>query len=132
MPGASLDLGVSQIVLHETSPEATAAIVRENARLLRPGGVAVRLELPIRYRELDVFSQFFMSWEQYYNAEANIEGVGEADFAALMRDAGFDPVREGYQRIPRPGTMDPAPLAEGRSMKLGTAWLIASGVRGAG
>jgi SAM-dependent methyltransferase len=128
LPAGSFDLVVSQIVLHETSPAAIGNVLRESARLLRAGGVAVHLEVPIRFRDLDVFSQFFWSWEQYYNNESNIEGVAEADLGAAMRAAGLADVREGFQPIPGPGSTEPQDLQEARP-GMGGAWLIASGTK---
>jgi ubiquinone/menaquinone biosynthesis C-methylase UbiE len=128
LPQASFDLAVSQIVLHETSPEATTRIIRESARLLRPGGVAIHLEVPVRYEGHDVFDQFLSSWEQYYNAESNIEGVATADLPAAMHASGFRELRSGYQPIPPAGTSDPAALKPTHT-RMGAAWLIVSGTR---
>jgi len=128
LPAGSFDLAVSQIVLHETSPEATVHIVRESARLLRPGGVAIHLEVPVRYRGRDVFDQFLSSWEQYYNAESNIEGVATADLAGAMQAAGFADLHEGYQPIPPVGTTTPA-LIEAGPTRMGSCWYLISGTR---
>lgn len=122
------DLVVSQILLHETSPEATRNILREAWRLLRPGGVSVHLEVPTRFDRLDVFDQFLKSWEQYYNGEPNTAGVADADLAGDMKAIGFSDVRSGFQAILPPGANDPevlldSPPAGGRSL------YIVSGMR---
>jgi len=119
----SFDLVVSQILLHETSPHATRNILREAWRLLRPGGVAVHLEVPTRFDRLDVFDQFLKSWEQYYNGEPNTAGVAAADLAGEMKTIGFTEVRSGFQAILPAGSNDPAMLLEsppagGRSLYL--------------
>jgi SAM-dependent methyltransferase len=123
----SFDLVVSQILLHETSPQATRRIFAESLRLLRAGGVALHLEVPVRYEHCDVYEQFFRSWEQYYNNEPNIEGVAGTDLHALAEETGFSDVLSGYQRIPLPtdGTaeLSPAPIS-GRG-----TWYIISGRR---
>lgn len=122
---ASFDLVMSQIVLHETTPEAMQRIIAESFRILRPGGVAVHLEVPIRYEHLDAFDQFFRSWEQYYNDEHNIEGVGVADFRQLAERAGFIDVRTGFQPIPASNAPTPALSAT----PLQGSWYIVSGTK---
>ncbi len=124
----SFDLVVSQILLHETSPDATRNILAEAGRLLRPGGVAVHLEVPTRFDRLDVFDQFLKSWEQYYNGEPNTAGVAAADMEGEMKSAGFSDVRAGFQAIMPTGVDGPAsllddPPANGRSL------YVVSGVR---
>ena len=127
-PDNNFDLVVSQIVFHETSPEATKRIIAESYRILKPGGVVVHLEVPLRYEHFDVFDQFFRSWEQYYNAEANITGAAVEDFGQDFQDVGFKKTLIGFQPIPPAGsdaaaTMSTAPIAGH-----GT-WYIASGVK---
>jgi ubiquinone/menaquinone biosynthesis C-methylase UbiE len=123
----SFDLVVSQILLHETSPQATRRIFAESLRLLRQGGVAVHLEVPVRYEHCDVYEQFFRSWEQYYNNEPNIEGVASTDLHALAQQTGFSDVLSGYQCIPLPtdrtAELSPEPI-KGRG-----SWYIVSGRR---
>jgi ubiquinone/menaquinone biosynthesis C-methylase UbiE len=121
----SFDLVVSQIILHETSPSATENIIKESYRLLRKGGVAVHLEVPIRYQHMDVFDQFFRSWEQYYNDEHNIAGVAVEDFKELAARAGFTDILTGFCAIPGPdgvcGGLSQAPLQ--------SSWYFVSGTR---
>ncbi len=112
---ASFDLVTSQILLHETSPEASVNILRESLRLLKPGGVAVHLEVPIRLDRLDVCDQFLRTWEQYYNGEANTLGVAGADLEGEMRRAGFQDVCAGFQAVAASGEADAAPLSEAPS-----------------
>jgi ubiquinone/menaquinone biosynthesis C-methylase UbiE len=123
----SFDLVVSQILLHETSPEATRRIFAESLRLLRDGGVAVHLEVPVRYEHCDVYEQFFRSWEHYYNNEPNIEGVASTDLHALAEQTGFSGVLSGYQRIPLPNDGN-ADLSSQPIDGRGT-WYIVSGRR---
>ncbi len=123
----SFDLVVSQILLHETSPEAMRRIFAESRRLLGDGGVAVHLEVPVRYEHCDAYEQFFRSWEHYYNNEPNIEGVAAADLHALAEQSGFCDVRSGYQRIPLPAD-EGADLSREPVVGRGT-WYIVSGRR---
>jgi hypothetical protein len=119
---------VSQILLHETSPEAIERIFAESHRLLRPGGLVVHLEVPIRYDQYDVFDQFFRSWEQYYNNEPNIEGAASADLRGLAARRGFRNILAGYQKTPPNGTMDAAPLSDAPPPGYGS-WYIVSGLK---
>jgi hypothetical protein len=94
---------------------------------LRDGGVAVHLEVPVRYEHCDVYEQFFRSWEHYYNNEPNIEGVASTDLRALAEQNGFSDVRSGYQRIPLPTDRN-ADLSDQPINGRGT-WYIVSGRR---
>lgn len=123
---ASFDLVVSQIVLHETSPEAAARIVAESRRLLRPGGVAVHIEVPLRSEGADEFQQFMWLWEEYYNAEPNMAFVVDADLVAIAKQAGLADVEMGYQAIPAAGSATSAFTHE-RTLSQYAHWLIVSG-----
>lgn len=123
---ASFDLVVSQIVLHETSPAATANIIRESRRLLRPGGVAVHLEIPFQASEGDDYQQFMWLWEEYYNAEPNIAGVVDGDLVGLAEAAGLTEVQMGYQDIPQ---ADGSSAFHAKPRRAGglSQWLVVSG-----
>lgn len=123
----SFDLVVSQIILHETSPAAMAAILRESRRLLRPGGIVMHLEVPLRAENGDDFYNMMMLWEEYYNAEPNISGVMDADLAGIARTAGFGEVLLGYQTIPAAGSRSSA-FSEQPGAKAFGQWLVLSGV----
>jgi ubiquinone/menaquinone biosynthesis C-methylase UbiE len=124
---ASFDLVVSQIVLHETTPDAMVKIFHESRRLLRPGGVAVHLEIPFQAVEANEFEKFIWLWEQYYNSEPNISGVVNGDLAGLAKSAQFQEVNLGYQDIPQAGGKVSRLHARPRRGAL-TQWLIVSGV----
>jgi SAM-dependent methyltransferase len=123
---AGFDLVVSQIILHETSPEATARIFAETARLLRPGGVFVHLEVPLRSDQGDDYHQFMSLWEEYYNIEPNISGVMDDDLVALARRSGLADVEMGFQSIPAPGATQSA-YGPTRDMSKFAQWLVVSG-----
>jgi ubiquinone/menaquinone biosynthesis C-methylase UbiE len=124
---ASFDLVVSQIILHETSSAATQRIIGESRRLLRPGGVAVHLEVPLRAEDGDDFDQVMWLWEQHYNAEPNIAGVMDDDLAGMMQQAGFAEVMLGYQGIPPAGSDESAFTAR-KTSKSFAFWLVVSGI----
>jgi ubiquinone/menaquinone biosynthesis C-methylase UbiE len=126
-PDEKFDLVVSQIILHETSPEATAAIIRESRRLLRPGGIVVHLEVPLRAENGDDFYNTIMLWEEYYNAEPNISGVMDMDLCAIAEAAGFAQVKLGYQSIPAAGEQK-STFSETAGAKAFGQWLVLSGV----
>lgn len=125
-PDGHFDLVVSQIVLHETSPDAMARIIAESARLLRPGGVAVHLEVPLRSDQGDAFQRFMNLWEEYYNAEPNIAAVLDADLETIARNAGLGDVVLGYQSIPAAGA-ETSVFAPARDLGVFGQWLIVSG-----
>jgi ubiquinone/menaquinone biosynthesis C-methylase UbiE len=127
-PDQTFDLVTSQILLHETSPEAIGVILRESHRVLRPGGVAVHLEVPTRFDRLDVFDQFLRSWEQYYNGEPNTAGVASADLRREMERAGFFDVRAGFQAIAPKDSTAPSPLLD-QPAPTGRSLYLVSGVR---
>lgn len=125
-PDHSFDLVVSQIVMHETSPEAMVEIFNETRRLLRLGGVMVHLEVPLRTENGDDFYNMIMLWEEYYNAEPNISAVMDMDLLEMARRAGMQDVVMGYQKIPAPGSCQSEFSHEGNDKPFGQ-WLIVSG-----
>ena len=63
-PDESFDVVYSAALIHETSHTAVPNITREMRRLLRPGGVAVHLEVPIRYDDLDLWGHLIADFER--------------------------------------------------------------------
>ncbi len=86
-PDGHFDLIVSHILLHETSSTALPNIVAECARLLRPGGVMLHVEVPVRRTE--AFDQFITSWDVRYNNEPFWATLGEMDLVKPAIEAGF-------------------------------------------
>ena len=82
----SFDLIVSHIMLHETSHKALPRIFAECARLLRPGGLMLHLEIP---RGNQPFESFMMDWEAYNNNEPFSRQFRETDVTAIVAQAGF-------------------------------------------
>ena len=125
-PDESFDLVYSCAMIHETSRSAVPNIIRESHRLLRPGGVAVHLEVPLRYADLDIWGQLICDYETRYNNEPFWTGALKADLAGEMTRSGFRNVASGFQeatRRARPGTggYSDKNLGEFRS------WYVASG-----
>lgn len=88
-PEGHFDLVVSHIVLHELSAEALPRVFAECRRLLRPGGVMLHVEVPVRYSRLDAFEQALSDWDTDFNNEPFWEGLHATDLAAVARQAGF-------------------------------------------
>ncbi|MFY7837014.1 MAG: class I SAM-dependent methyltransferase [Novosphingobium sp.] len=124
---ASFDLVFSCVVFHETSQAATMAIVEESRRLLRPGGLAVHLEVPLLHDNSDPWVELSGELEAQFNNEPNWRGALTADYRALFEAAGFTDVEIGYQAT--------SPAARGGPFRFGPesegvfrSWFVASGV----
>ena len=100
----SFDLVVSSFFLHEQSVRATAQILREAHRVLRPGGLMVHMELPPA-SETDPYYSFYLDWDAYYNNEPHYAAFRALDLRQAVRDAGFDAERYFQTRIPNWGTV---------------------------
>lgn len=87
-PDASFDLVVSNNLLHEIGREARAAMMKEAFRVLRPGGLAVHQDVPIRAEPTPV-AQVERGWDEKYNGEIYWNVYGGDDLVADMRAAGF-------------------------------------------
>lgn len=88
-PDGSFDLVVSHNALHEMSRDTAAAVFAECHRLLRPGGVCVHQDVPLRYDQLDEYSKFDYGWDEHYNGEPFWSTYATADLAAMLAGAGF-------------------------------------------
>lgn len=84
---ASFDVVVSHILLHETSAQALPRIFAEAHRLLRPGGVMLHIEVPIRRSA--PFDQFLTNWDATNNNEPFWSTLAEMDLVAPAVAAGF-------------------------------------------
>lgn len=88
-PG-SADVVTSTMVLHELPPEAIAAMLREAARLLRPGGLAIHLDfLPAG----DAFARLLHFGHGRRNNEPFMEPLARMDLAAAHAEAGLEAPR---------------------------------------
>jgi SAM-dependent methyltransferase len=123
----SFDLVFSCVMFHETSQAATMAIIAESRRLLRPGGVAVHLEVPLLHDNSDAWVELSGELEAQYNNEPNWRGALSADYRSLFEAAGFSSVETGYQATSpaaRSGPFRYGPESEG----VFRSWFVASGV----
>lgn len=122
----SFDLVYSCVMLHETSQAAVANIMAESKRLLRPGGVAVHLEVPLLMTIGSLWDEMSAELEAEYNNEPYWRGALTTDYGALLASAGFADVKVGYQRA--------AWLARQADLHFGAesegvfrSWFVASG-----
>jgi len=110
-PDASVDLVVSSFFLHEQSTRATAKILREIHRILRPGGVMVHMELPPA-TATDPYYSFYLDWDAYYNNEPHYAAFRALDLREAVAKAGFAKTKYFATRIPNWGTVSPEEFRE--------------------
>ena len=98
--------------------------------MLKPGGAMCNLEVPLRYKGMDMGGVVVRDWQNYYNAEPFWGSLGTVDIEQAMKDAGFTRVIQGFQ--PRTGnfagergTMD----KEDPSMGALSHWLVFGGYK---
>jgi len=84
----SFDLVVSHNLMHEISRETMTRLFAESHRLLRPGGLAVHQDVPIR-GDRTLFERYLFAWEIRYNNEPFWQVFAEADVRGLLAQAGF-------------------------------------------
>lgn len=124
----SFDLVISSVMLHETTHKMVRDIVQECARVLKPGGVMVHLEVPTRYEDLDTWSRIRADYEAQVNFEPFWRGALSLDFESLAQDAGFTQIMAGYQDTAGKATREGGPLRE-TSLGVFRSWLAMSAVK---
>lgn len=85
----SFDFVVSHNAMHEMSHKSTAGMFQESFRLLKPGGIAIHQDVPLRFDELDTFGQFDNSWDRENNGEPYWTVYATNDPRQMYLDAGF-------------------------------------------
>ena len=128
-PDASFDLVVSSAVLHETSFKALPRIMRECQRLLRPGGVMMHLEVPLRFDTASAWNRVRGLFEALHNNEPFWIGAQQADLAGAVREAGFAAVQTGYQPAVQRADPAAAPRFTGTPGPVHVVWYLISGVK---
>ena len=126
----SFDMVTSEILFHETSRTGMPAILSEAYRVLKPGGAMCNLEVPLRYKGLDMSSVVVRDWQNYYNAEPFWGSLGAMDVKAAMEKAGFKRIVMGFQ----PRTQNALGEREKLSQKSGgngmlSHWLVFGGYK---
>jgi SAM-dependent methyltransferase len=85
----SFDLIISHNAMHELSIEATEAMFVESYRLLKPGGICVHQDVPLRYATLKAYDKFDWGWDKNYNGEPFWASYANSDCFAMYKKAGF-------------------------------------------
>ena len=88
-PDESFDLVVSHNAMHELAGDTTAAMMRESYRLLKPGGICLHQDVPLRYERLPAYDRFEWGWDERYNAEPFWSTYATNDCGRMLIDAGF-------------------------------------------
>jgi ubiquinone/menaquinone biosynthesis C-methylase UbiE len=86
----SFDLVVSHNLMHEISRETMARLFAESHRVLRPGGIALHQDVPIR-GDRTLMERYMFAWETKYNNEPFWQVFAEADVRKMLTQAGFAP-----------------------------------------
>lgn len=89
-PDASFDVITAYILFHEVPTAAARDIVKEAARLLRPGGVFYPVDFST-FHELQptAWSRFAQWWDHIHNNEVWTEEYRSSDFRGILADAGL-------------------------------------------
>lgn len=90
LEAGSAEFVFTTMMLHETSRWALPRILRECARLLRPGGLTLHLEQP-PYRGRPPYEQAMRDWDGRYNNEPFWSGLHETDLRREIAATGFRP-----------------------------------------
>lgn len=86
----SFDLIVSIIMFHETSKAQAQAIMKECHRLLKPGGLALHLDVPYQPSQIPLVKQVTNNWQVRHNGEPFWSGFADLDMKEVAVEAGFD------------------------------------------
>jgi 2-polyprenyl-3-methyl-5-hydroxy-6-metoxy-1,4-benzoquinol methylase len=86
----SFDLVVSHNLMHEISRETMARLFAESHRVLRPGGIALHQDVPIR-GDRTLLERYMFAWETKYNNEPFWQVFAEADVRMMLTQASFAP-----------------------------------------
>ena len=85
----TFDVVVSHNLMHEVSAGMLGKIFAEAHRVVKPGGVVIHQDVPVRGREFTPFDQAMFSWQTRNNDEPFWDDFVYADVSERMRDAGF-------------------------------------------
>ncbi|MEM7701996.1 MAG: class I SAM-dependent methyltransferase [Pseudomonadota bacterium] len=86
----SFDLIVSIIMFHETSKAQALDIMKECHRLLKPGGLALHLDVPYQPDQIPLVKQVTNNWQVRHNGEPFWSGFADLNMKEVAIEAGFD------------------------------------------
>ena len=98
-PDGSFDLVVSHNTMHEMADDTRQKMFAESRRLLRPGGICIHQDIPLRFDRLDRFLQAEYSYDQWFNAEPHWLEYACCDFEEMMLRAGFEREHIGVETL---------------------------------
>jgi SAM-dependent methyltransferase len=84
------DLVVSHNLMHEISADTLSRTFAEALRVVRPGGIVLHQDVPIR-GDRTLFERYMFNWETRNNNEPFWEVFADADVVGEMVSAGFAP-----------------------------------------
>lgn len=85
----SFDLVTSHNSMHEFPQKTTEAMMRESFRLLKPGGIAMHMDVNLRFDEYSPWMQFHRGWDQIQNNEPYWRTYATNNPSEMLKDAGF-------------------------------------------
>lgn len=85
----TFDLVVSTMFLHETSHSAVYNIVKENRRILKPGGIMIHVEQPPFTWATSPFDAFTRDWDTHNNQEPFWGRMHDMDLEQVAMKGGF-------------------------------------------
>jgi ubiquinone/menaquinone biosynthesis C-methylase UbiE len=90
-PDNHFDIVTANILFHEVTADAAKQIVKETARVLRPGGVFYPVDFYTGAPPLKTaYAKFHAWWDHRWNDEVWRIEYAELDFKKVIRDAGLD------------------------------------------
>lgn len=110
-PDGYFDLIVSSFFFHEIPVASTKRILKENLRLLAPGGRIAHMELPPNC-EVDPYYAFYLDWDCYYNYEPDYAEYRDQIPRDLCAAAGFVSASCTHSFVPNWRTSNPAFFAD--------------------
>jgi 2-polyprenyl-3-methyl-5-hydroxy-6-metoxy-1,4-benzoquinol methylase len=90
-PDESFDLIVSHNAMHEMSARTQQAMFDETHRLLRPGGICIHQDLPLKFSDMTMIRQADIMFDEWYNGELHWSEYAQTDCRAGLERAGFAP-----------------------------------------
>ena len=85
----SFDLVVSHNMMHEVSRASLGRIFSEARRVLRPGGVVVHQDVPMKGADFSAFEKFIFAWQTKNNDEPFWDEFLATQAPDVMLEAGF-------------------------------------------
>jgi len=101
-PDGHFDLIFSMQLFHELDIPAMNAIMKEGRRILRPGGVFVIADIP-RTVNITPYRRWLREWQVHNNNEPYMTTYTDSDIPQMLKNTGFQNVREDMAYEPVPG-----------------------------